>query len=807
MRRTLMNAAALAAVLAYAAAASAQDEAAETFAEAAPAEREVIIVTGTRVENRTVFESLAPVDVVTSDALDTVSSDELMDALAAIAPSFNVQRLPLADELIYVRPARLRGLSPDQTLVLVNGSRFHRSAVLGSRGAQAPDLAQIAGFAIDRIEVLRDGASAQYGSDAIAGVINIILDETPGYHAYAQGSQYYAGDGEQYDVGARVGFDLGGAGFLSATLEYTDAERTSRSRQREDAIAYELATGIEVADPVQNWGQPERDALRLVANAAYAFSPAVEGYAFGTYADSSGVSDFNWRNPFSTSAYRTSPLDPDYDLLEIFPAGFTPQFGADTTDYSVVGGARGEILSGLEWDAAVSYGSNETAFFIYDTINGSLGSASPTSFQNGELQQRELNLNADFVYQWNLAMLAAPANVAFGVERREETYEIVAGDPASYEVGPLAVDGLPSGSNGFPGYSELQAGEFDQTSYAGYLDIEAPVTDRLTIAGAVRYEDYSEFGSTTDFKLSGRFEFTPDFAVRATASTGFRAPTPGQLFSERTSQGLNTSTLNLFTNGRFNPSSPVADIINEREGGPYIDPLGPEESENFSVGVTYRNDFGFTGTIDVYQVSVDNRIATFSTTLTDDERAALAALGVPGGEGITNVSFFQNLFDTRTRGVDVVGTYERALADGALTVTAAYNFNETEVQGDTSGVFSEASRRTFEEGLPQHNFSLTGEWSFGGLDLMARARYYGEWTDTSDDPNEDFQVFGDEVFVDFAATMHVNENVYVRVGAENLFDAYPDESRRQAVRGLIYSRNAPYDTDGGQYYVRVGVDF
>ncbi|MCG8440662.1 MAG: TonB-dependent receptor [Caulobacterales bacterium] len=818
MRNQFLAATAIAAVLAAAPEAIAQDG-----DPAADGARDAIIVTGTRAADRTAFDSLAPIDVIGGGDIDTVSSDELMDSLARLVPSFNVQRLPLADGLIFVRPATLRGLSPDQTLVLVNGKRRHRSALLGNRGAQAADLANIPTFAIERTEVLRDGASAQYGSDAIAGVINIILDEEPGFRAFAQAQQYYEGDGDQYDVGGRAGFDLDGRGFAGLTIEYTDAERTSRSRQRPDAIAFQEANpGVAVADPVQNWGQPERDALRVAGNVSFELTEAVELYAFGTFAESEGVSDFNWRNPVFTSAFGNvdadgdfvldgdgggvSAIDPDYNLLAIFPAGFTPQFGQEQTDYAVAGGARGDA-DGLLWDVSLSYGDNEIDYFLFDTINASLGSASPTSFNPGVLNQREFNANADFVYGWDTGVLAAPLNIAFGLERRMETYEIEAGDPASFAVGPLAAEGFPSGSNGFPGYSDAQAGEFDQESYAGYIDLEAPVTGRLTLGGALRFEDYSEFGATTDFKVSGRFEVTPDLAARATVSTGFRAPTPGQLFSERTSQGLNTATLNLFTNGRFNPSGPVADVINARDGGPFIVPLDPEESENYSLGLAYRNDLGFTGTIDIYQINVDDRIATFSDSLTDAERAALADLGVPGGEGVTNVSFFQNLFDTETRGVDMVGSYGVEVGPGDLTLTGAYNFNETEVKGDTTGVFSEASRRTFEEGLPQHNASFTGEYALGPVDLMGRVRYYGEWTDTSDDPNEDFQTFGAEVFVDLAATYRVNENVYVRAGAENVFDEYPDESRRQAVRGLIYSRNAPYDTDGGLYYLRVGVDF
>ncbi|WP_127566123.1 TonB-dependent receptor plug domain-containing protein [Glycocaulis alkaliphilus] len=775
----------------------------------AQTDRDTIIVTGTRAANRTAFDTLAPVDVLTGEAIGQTVSPELIDSLAQLVPSFNVQRLPLGDGQIFVRPARLRSLSPDQTLVLINGKRRHRSAFLGNRGAQAVDMAQIPSSAISRIEVLRDGASAQYGSDAIAGVINIILDSQPGFSSFGQYSQYYEGDGELYQLGAQAGFDLDGRGFLVLSAEYSDASATSRSRQRPDAIEFQAANPqLNVPDPVQRWGKPDREAFRLALNSAFAFNTAVEGYVFGTLGWGSGVNDFNWRNPASTSAYNTTPLDPNYNLAAIFPAGFTPRFGQDDTDRALTAGIRGELNPAFSWDLSASYGRNEIDYFINETINASLGSASPTEFRAGILRQRDFNLNADFVYLLDTG-LAEPVNIAFGLERRDERFEIEAGDLASYQVGPLAAVGLPSGSNGFPGYSDLQAGTFDQESYAGYLDVEAALTEQLTVGGAIRYEDYSDFGSTTDYKLSGRFAFTGNLAVRGTWSTGFRAPTPGQLESERTSQGLNSVTLNLVTNGRFNPTGPVADIINARPGGQVILPLTPETSENRSVGVVFRNDLGFTATLDLYQIDVEDRFSTRGGfQLTDAERAQLVALGIPGGESVSNASFFQNVFDTRTRGVDFVLNWAGQALAGDLNLTLAYNWNETTVTREAiAGVFNDVSRRLFEEGLPQHNAVFTADYTRGRWGVVARARHYGQWTDIDDSADVLFQDFSPITLVDVAASFQLTDNVRIRAGAENVFDTYPDESRNQANRGLIYSRNAPYDTDGGKWYFRVSAAF
>lgn len=777
---------------------------AQDRSETAADDGDVIIVTGTRAAGRTAFDSLAPIDVIADDALDATASDEIVDSLAQLVPSFNVQRLPLNDGLIFVRPARLRNLSPDHTLVLVNGKRRHRSALLGFSGAQAPDLAQIPSSAVKRIEVLRDGASAQYGSDAIAGVINIILDDEPGLSAFGQYGQYYANDGDQYRAGVQGGLasDLG---FINATFEFSDSARTSRTRQRQDAIDFQKANpNINVPNPVQNWGQPERTAYRFAVNSAFD-AGVTELYAFGTYDWGTGVSDFNWRNPATTSAYNPSAAFPNFNLNDIFPAGFTPQFGQDNEDYAVTGGLRDNGEGAFSYDFSASHGRNEINYFIYDTINASLGPASPTSFDPGTLIQREFNLNIDFSYEWDSSLFASPVNIAFGGERRNETYEIVAGDPASFAIGPGAADGLPSGSNGFPGYSNAQAGVFGQTSYAGYVDVEIPLTDFWTVGLAGRYEDYSEFGDSLDGKVSTRFEITPSFALRATASTGFRAPTPGQLFSERTSQGLDTVTLNIFTAGRFSPQGPVAEVINMRPDAD-IRPLKAEKSKNYTVGATWRSG-GLTATVDFYQINISDRFGTSETfNPTPAEQAQFIALGVPGGEGITRVNFFQNDFDTRTRGVDVVTTYARPAGPGDLNLTAAYNYNSTKVTGGNLAA-NETSRIRFEELLPNHTASASATYAVGSVELLGRLRYFGPWTDFSFNAAGDiFQNFSGEFFIDVAVTYRVNDHLSIRAGAENVFDNFPDKAEFQASRGLIYSRNAPYDTDGGFYYVRFDIN-
>lgn len=764
-------------------------------ADAGAADAGTIIVTGTRDARRTQFDTLAPIDVLSSTAIDASVSDDLSDTLAQLLPSFNVQRLPAADGLAFVRPATLRGLSPDQTLVLVNGKRFHRSALLGTRGAQAADLASIPNMAIKRIEVLRDGASAQYGSDAIAGVINIILDDRPGMEAFGQFSQYFEGDGNAYRTGGQGGVALGDRGVLVFSGEFTKSDATSRTRQRPDAEAFQAANpGLDLPNPVQRWGQPDLRSVRAAVNADYEIVDGATLYAFGTVADGEGVTDFNWRNPANTgNVYNPSPAFPGFSFIELYPSGFTPRFGTEYDDYQIVGGLRGEASDRFSYDLSASLGRNRIDYTMRESLNASLGPDSPTSFYLGRLRQNEFNLNADFVYRLPLG-LSDPANIAFGAERRKESYAIFPGDPASYAIGPGAASGLAPNSNGFPGFSPLNAGEWSQTSHAGYIDVEVRPAEMLTLGAAGRYEDFSAFGDTFNYKLSARLEPVRGVAMRATYSTGFRAPTPGQLNAVNTTQGLDTTTLQIFNRGRLSPSDPIAVALGAQ-------PLKPEKSRTLTAGLTFQSDFGLTGSVDIYQIKLRDRFG--------QSRTFAVPANLPNPQRFTAVTYFTNDFDTRTRGIDVVLAYAREIGSGRADINLAYNYNETKVtSGATDAIANETQRILFEDRLPKHNATASLGYTVGAFGVQARARYYGAWTDVSGNATgEVFQRFGSMVLFDLSASLKLNEHLTIRAGAENIFNAYPDEATNQAVRGLIYSRNAPYDTDGGQYYVRLGISF
>jgi iron complex outermembrane receptor protein len=766
------------------------------------AEVDTLVVTGTRRVDRTAFESTAPIDVVTQDALTSIVSDEIMDKLAATTPSFNVQRLPAADGQAFVRPATLRGLSPDETLVLVNGKRRHRSAVLGGRGQQGVDLASLGTSGISRIEVLRDGASAQYGSDAIAGVINIVLSTKTGFSGYAQTGKYFEGDGQKTEIGARYGLAFGHGGVIVGSIDYTDAEATSRTRQRPDAIAFQAANPtIAVPNPVQRWGQPDRTVWRGTLNATLPITDTVEAYAFATYSDMTGTTDFNWRNPSTDTSYKTSPLFPGWKLDQIYPAGFSPVFGQDETNGSFNAGVKGEAL-GFNWDLSAGYGRDDVDYFLRNSINASFGPQSPTAFDDGSLIQEEKTLTFDASRPVSWSFLAAPGNLAVGLEARQETYKIEAGDRYSWDVGPGAAAGLPSGSNGFPGYAPSQAGSWDQKSYAGYVDLDLPLTDKLDADIAVRHEDFSEFGDTTDGKIAVRYAFTPDFALRAAASTGFHAPTPGQINNTRTSQGLDTKTLLLFTSGRLSPVNPIAMAL----GGQALE---PEESKNLSAGAVFRRN-GFTASLDYYRIDVEKRFAVSpNIAVTPDLRAQLIAQGVPGADSLTSVSYFTNSFDTRTQGIDLVGSWKGDVWGGQAGVTAAWNWNDTKVTHlRRPADVSSAAKTSIEDGLPENAANLTFDYAKDRYSGLVRVRYSGAWTDAQPNGVTNLvQTFGGRTLVDLSLSAQLNDRFKLTVGAENLFDTYPDEATFQASRGLIYSRNAPYDTDGGLYYARVSATF
>jgi iron complex outermembrane receptor protein len=782
-----------------------------------------VIVTGTRRAGVTLTQTSTPVDVVSGEALQRQGASDLNDALKTAVISLNVQKFVAQDASAFVRPFSLRGLPPDQTLVLVNGKRRHRSAVVQitnqplAAGAQGPDLSAIPSIAVDRIEVLRDGAAAQYGSDAIAGVINFQLKrQSEGVTAIARYGQFYEGDGEDYNLQLNAGVPLATDGFLNLSAELSSSAKTSRGRQRPDAQALIDAGNTAVPVPAQRWGAPKVDAARFFFNAELPATEAVTAYAFGNMGQASAESDFFYRpltrgDVFASVPLTDTPGGPRFSFASRFPGGFAPVFRSNMLDMSLTAGAKGEASGGLRYDFSAGLAQNEIEFKLDNTVNPSLGPASPSSFRAGELQQREARLNADFVYPLETGVFVEPLNVAFGAEYRRETFEIKAGEPASYQAGPFAsvrdpdtgrIIGLAVGSSGFPGYTPASAGAFSRSNWAAYLDLETEVVENLTLGAAARYEDFSDFGTTFNWKLTARYELFDGFALRGSVNTGFRAPTPGQSNISDVATNIDPLTGGLLLIATRPPTDPIAQFYGAR-------PLKEEESKNYAVGAVLDID-GWVLTADYFNIEVEDRIAlTSRITITPADQAALAARGTPAGD-LQSVRFFGNFFDTETEGVDVVLSKSWALDLGKLGLTAAANYTRSKVTNlrDPRAVDRE---RRIEIGHfnPRWRGNVTGTWQRGPWNVLVRASYYGKWIDAVPNASPTAlsfdQTFGAEWLVDAEVSYDVTDNINVAVGADNLLDAYPDRDRRQAQinNGIVYPQFSPFGFNGGFWYLRL----
>lgn len=790
--------------------------------ESAEAIDEIIVTVGTRTRGRILTDSPVPVDVVSGDDLESRANSDLSDAVSTLVPSFVVQRFPIADGSAFVRPATLRGLTPDQALVLVNGKRRHRAALVQfsggtlSQGSQGPDLAMIPSIAVDSLEVLRDGAAAQYGSDAIAGVMNFRLkDNTDGGTVVAKYGQAYEGDGEESYLGVNYGFGLTDSGFLNLSLEYSDSGRTSRGIQRPDAQAA-IDAGVPNSEfiqvPAQIWGNPDVQALRTFWNAEIDVDDNTWLYFFGNFADVESEGSFFYRAPPAVAAVGfssaglfqvlTLPGGGTFSFEEFFPGGFDPIFGADISDVSTVIGARGESASGLIWDVSGSFGENEINYRISDTVNPSLGPASPTSFRPGTLIQTEQNINFDAAYPFEPDGLAGPLVLGFGAELRREEYTIEAGDPQSFEVGPFVDVGQAVGSNGFQGFSPATAGEFDNESVAFYVDAEIPFSDRFFLQLAARFENFEDFGSTSNGKIAARFDVTDTVGLRAAVSTGFRAPTPGQASASSLGTDFDPGIGSAIIRGFFPATDPAAQFFGAT-------PLDPEESTNISAGITFNPSNRSSLTIDYFFIELEDRIGLSSNFTVDAAAAAaLEALGVVGANTIGSVAYFANDFTTETSGIDIVGTTQFDWGSGTTDLSVAVNYTKTEViDANTRGIDILSTERIgdLEDQLPNWRGVITLSHAVNNLNLLARARYYGDWTNHfGGGASEDF---GAEILFDLEASYAFNNSVTVTLGLENAFDAFPDAGQAERAVGIFYPIESPFGFNGGSYYLRFTADF
>lgn len=826
-----------------------------------------IIVTGVRGQARTVSDSPVPVDVIGSDELEAVPYTDTNDIIRTLVPSYDVSRQPISDGATFIRPASMRGLPTDKTLVLVNSHRRHRAALvsIGGSGTQGPDVATIPAAALASVEVLRDGAAAQYGSDAIAGVLNFILrDNDEGGTLLVETGQYYEGDGFGVTVSGNIGFALGDSGFLSVSGEYSTADATSRSEQYceswfcldQNNPAYDPTAGYnafltqEFRDAVnsldgvvQPWGQPNSEAYRLFFNAGYDLDASTELYAFGNYSQSEADGSFFYRYPNNGTIEDLREADGSiYNPLEIYPGGFTPRFFGEVYDYSLLSGIIGEF-GAIGYDFSARFGHNEIQYTLANTINPSLGPDTPQSFRPGDLINEEFQLQADFTTEFE-AGLSSPVFVAFGLSYLDESYEIVGGELASYEAGPYATSdpwgfcsaGAPTaaglavigggstldcadpndpvytvvgvGSNGFPGYSPEFSGTYERDSAAAYVDFSADVTERLFLQAALRYEDYSDFDSELVGKIAGQFDLTDNVGLRASVGTGFRAPTPGQQgttnVSTRLPNGFPVAT------GLFPASGPVAQALG-------AEPLGPETSVNYTFGITSDFDNGVSLTVDFYRIDLSDRVNAISTqpVSTDptagaayDNYIALTNAGVVGAESIGGVFYFANAFDTITEGVDIVATYTADWGSTSTDFTGAFNYNTTEFDGNVDALFNAEAQYDFLEGAPEWRGVFSAVHMFGDWTLLGRASVYGPYSNANDASLATIQDWDPEVLFDAEVSYQLTDSLRLSGGARNLFDNYPDPGEMgETCCGRIYRSDSVVDWQGGYYYLKLRADF
>ena len=853
-------------------------------ASAAPSEE--VIITGTRRKDRTVTESSAPIDILSGADLAVQSTGNMLDTLSNMVPSFIIGQNSISDASSFVRSPSLRGLPADEMLVMLNGKRMNRSALVQvfqggetelAFGSQGPDLASIPAISIKSLEILRDGASAQYGSDAIAGVLNFgFRDNSSGIEVTGRYGEYfpeggYSRDGGDGQIAANIGLPLGGQGFVNLSVEWDKNQQTVRNVTRPAALAFaqtfpSLAPQLpHYPGPVQQWGTPPSEGVKALLNGGLKIDNGDQLYFFANYANIETNESFNYRLPKTASAavnavppgpnpaFSDIYLDPcnpatmtgcpaggfiqdsnTFNFSTFYPAGFTPRFYGTTQQFFGALGYKGTTAGGLSYDVSGTTAQNSLAVSLKSSINPSLGPRSPENFNDGKFLQKETNFNVDMSYPWTVAGFASPISVAGGLEWRDEIYQQLLGDTASYVAGPYAFQPLytcnagtctpalttdskgniiqnvatqATSSNGYGGIStSIDAG---QVSYAGYVDVEADVLKNLTLGIAGRYEDYASFGSTTLGKFQARFKAADWLSLRGTASTGFHAPTPGQSNVETLSTTfLPGSAGTQVQIGTYPVTSSVAKYYGATA-------LRPEESTNLSAGIVLTPAADMLVTLDGYSIKVRHRIGIsqqFKVTQADINKLAdLAYVGAGG-----TVQYFTNGFSTTTKGLDLVGTYLFHLGVGSLATTLAYNYNKTDVNSFDPTVITQARIIDIQHYAPNSRVNLNLDYHLGRFIASVHENYYGSFRDENDYAG---QLFSSKTTTDLDLSYEVWKNVTAAIGGRNIFNAYPDKIANSAankvypqtgglVDGEVYPRTGgPFGFNGAFYYLRVDAKF
>jgi iron complex outermembrane receptor protein len=771
-----------------------------------------IVVIGTRRKDRSITDSSVAIDVIAPESITATGYTDVNDALRTLVPAFNAQRLQGNDGSSFVRPITLRGSPADHVLLLMNGKRRHRASIVqigtghsSTSGSQGQDFNVIPPIALSSVEVLRDGASAQYGSDAIAGVINLELKkQKSGGSIIGQAGEYFSSGGRTYDIQGHIAVPVGDNAYFNLAAQYTDqAKAYARKASHAGAVALRAAGIPGVPEHPEGNLDPRYMAFKSVWNAGIELSDSLELYTFGNYMTGKSSVTFGLRQPitagglnrhgtYANSAFDLSPAHPQlFDLTAIYPGGFTPEFGGHLEDFSALVGLRDQE-GPLTWDLSARYGTNTVDYSITGTINASMGVNSPTSFKPGSLTQREIQFDGEISYELNDNIL-----LFAGASHRKETYVIGEGDLASYLTGPLR--DLPAGSNGFQGFSPEFAGSFDSNSYAVFAEVDADITPWWNLSVAGRYEDYDQFGTNFSYKAATRFELSDAFALRGSVSTGFRAPAAGQVFGTSLTSQLD-GVGGFILDAVLVPGSPAAQVFGSEA-------LTPETSFNMSAGVVFTGLDGFLTTLDFYQIDVDDRLLlTPSRNTTAAERAALAAINFPNGADIQQVRYFQNEMDTRVRGFDLVSTYRHSWSDNASTdFSLAVNYNEQHLRGAPPPGFSPAIVTEFERGTPRWRGNFSATTKVGDFGFMARAVHYGAWRRLDGAtflPRKAVTLFDAEI------SYTGIQDVELSVGARNIFNIFPpDRGPARARAGLIYDNHSVFGVAGGFYYLNAKYKF
>jgi iron complex outermembrane receptor protein len=753
---------------------------------------EKISVIGSRsFKERSVADSPVPVDLISADELAAVGGLDMTDNLKALVPSYTAT--PATGDA-FVRPTSLRGTSPDQTLVLVDGKRRHRSSLVlffapaAGNGAHGPDISMIPNIALKRVEVLRDGAASQYGSDAIAGVINFVTkNASKGGSASVSYGQHYEGESST-KLAFNKGFALGEDGFANFSLEHVENDALSRGIIRPDAqkLIDDGVVGVGEDSPfgdapfTQTWGRPESTATRMFLNTGIDIGDN-QLYGRFSYADTEGRYRFFYRNPEHSTLAVLKDLGFTGKQSEV---GFTPFLDGSQTDYSAIVGFTGEFGNDTFFDLSISKGSNKLEQFVHNTINTSLGLTADLKipqmdFDVGSYQQEEININADFSVP-----VGDNFNVAYGVEWREETFTAGAGELNSY---------IGAGSNGQIGISPRDAGEFSRDNTAVYLDVEQDVTNELLMQYALRYENFSDFGGTTNWKVAGNYSITDDVSVRAAVSTGFHAPTPGQTNIRSTITTFDGTSGQQIEEGLISATDPRAILVGGQD-------IKEEESTNFSFGVAAAVGDNTNVTLDFYKIEVDDRIYKTSD--------------FPQPDG-SSIAFFTNAIDVEHSGLDLIITSE--IESINTDISFAYSYNKIEVTKqhlvDDNSPVSAATVEDIENNYPNSRFVLTTNTALSDdLDLTLRANYYGKHFDERgriNVPTSPSAEIDPTLYVDAQLTYRINDAMKVDLALTNIFDSYVDEidapnANRQSV-GLQYPRRSAANYEGGSW--RLGFSY